>query len=142
MDKRQIFELINANKACSLATVEGNRPRVRGMMVFRAGEDGIIFHTGNFKDLHKQLMANPNVELCFNNGNPDLMQYVQVRVGGTAEPDADPKLKEEIVAERPFLKPIMAKMGEGSVSVFRVKNMTATVWTMATNLAPKEYVEL
>lgn len=142
MNKQEIFALINANKSCSLATVEGNKPHVRGMAIFRADENGIVFHTGNFKDIYKQLMANPNVELCFNNGNPDFSKYVQVRVSGTAVPDNDPKLREEIIAERPFLKPVMAKMGEGSVAVFRVKNMVATAWTMAANLTPKEYTEL
>ena len=28
------------------------------------------------------------------------------------------------------------------LAVFRVQKMTATVWTMAANLTPKEYIEL
>lgn len=142
MNKKEILEFMSTYKSCVLATVEGNKPRVRGMMIFRADEDGIVFHTGTFKDLHGQILANPNVEFCFNNFDPDVTKYVQVRVSGTALPDNDPKLRAEIIAERPFLRPIMAQKGEDSVSVFRVKDLVATGWTMAQNLAKKEYVTL
>ena len=142
MNKQEILEFLNKNKACILATAEGGKPHARGMMIFRADENGIVFHTGKFKDVYKQLTANPNVELCFNNANPNFMEYVQIRVSGTAVPDNDPKLREEIIAERAFLKPVMAKFGDDAVCVFRVKNPVATVWTMATNLAPKAYIEL
>jgi len=142
MDKKEIFELLNRNKVCFLATVEGNKPHARGMMIFRADENGIVFHTGKFKDVYKQIAANPNVELCFNNGDPDFMKYVQVRVSGVAVLDTDAKLREEIIAERAFLKPVMAKLGDDAVCVFRVKKLVATVWTMAMNLEPKKYIEL
>jgi uncharacterized pyridoxamine 5'-phosphate oxidase family protein len=142
MNKQEIFAFLNKYKGCILASSEAGQPHARGMMIFRADENGIVFHTGSFKDVHKQLMANPKVELCFNNGNPNFMEYVQVRVTGVAAPDNDPRLKQEIIAERAFLKPVIAKYGEDGISVFRVRNLVATVWTMATNLAPKEYIEL
>jgi uncharacterized pyridoxamine 5'-phosphate oxidase family protein len=142
MNKAEIIQFLNKNKSCVLATADGNKPHVRGMMIFRADENGIVFHTGNFKEVYKQVMANPNVELCFNNANPNFMEYVQIRVSGTAAPDNDAQLKAEIIADRPFLKPVMAKKGEDSVAVFRVTNLTATVWMMAQNLEPNEYVKL
>ena len=65
MTKSEILALINANPACHLATVEGNAPRVRGILLYRADENGLVFHTGNTKDLHRQLTRNPKVEFCF-----------------------------------------------------------------------------
>jgi len=46
MNKTQILEFTNTNPVCRLATVEGDQPRVRGMMMYKADDEGIIFHTG------------------------------------------------------------------------------------------------
>lgn len=139
MDKYDVFAVINEAKIpCFLATVDGDVPRVRGMMPYRADENGIIFHTGVMKDLHKQLQKNPNVEIC-------LFNHVagwQVRISGSAELVSDKALKEEIVARRDFLKPWVAEKGMDILAVYRIKNATATFWTMATNFAPREYINL
>jgi pyridoxamine 5'-phosphate oxidase len=140
MTQQEILEFINKNQACTLATCEGNKPHVRGMLIYRADEKGILFHTGITKDVCKQLQANPNVELCFGNNNPQ--NFIQIRVSGIASMEKDIKLKEEIISNRPFLKPIVAKYGQEAIAVFRVRNLAATVWTMAANLAPKEYIEI
>ena len=138
MNKAEILEFIKSNPACHLATVDGNQPRVRGMLMYRADEDGILFHTGGFKDICKQLQQNPNVELCFNSAD----KGKQVRVSGTAEFIEDKSLKEEIVHERSFLKPFVEKQGYDMLKVFRIHSCTATVWTMDTNFEPKEYIRL
>jgi pyridoxamine 5'-phosphate oxidase len=140
MTKQEIFEFINKNMSCTLATCVDKKPHVRWMWLYKADEKGIIFHTGGFKDLYTQLQANPHVELCFYNGNPQNM--IQVRVSGIAAPENDVKLKEEIISSRPFLNPIISKHGKEGITVFRVQKLVATAWSMATNLAPKEYVEL
>jgi len=138
MNKAEILAFLNANPDCHLATVEGNKPHVRGMGIYRADENGIIFQTENIKDLYKQLSENPNVELCFNN----YKDGIQVRVSGTVEPVGDMELKKEIIAKRPFLKPMVEKEGYEVVAVYRLKKGIAHVWTFATNLAPKTYIQL
>lgn len=140
MDREDIFKLLNANPAFHLATVEKGEPRVRGMLLYRADGDGILFHTGAMKDLHRQLLADPRVELCFT----DWQTYVQVRVRGEARLETDPALKKEIVESpgREFLRPWIEEMGMEILSVFRVAGAKATVWTMAENFAPKSFVEL
>ena len=138
MTKAEVIQFMNANPACHLATADGNQPRVRGMLMYRADEQGILFHTGTTKDLCKQLMANPRVELCFNN----MKDGVQVRVCGKAELVENQKLKEEVVANRPFMKPWIDQHGYKFMAIFRVKNAAATVWTMASNLEPKVSIQL
>ncbi len=140
MNKSEIFEFINANPVFHLATVEGNKPHVRGMMMYRGDGNGIIFHTGKGKDLHKQLSANPQVEMCFNNGKFE--DLIQIRVSGTVELVEDIALKKEIVEKRDFLKPLVEKMGYEPFAVYRMKNGVATIWTMKTNFAPKEFIQL
>jgi len=140
MTKHEILAHINKNLSCTLATCVDNKPHVRWMWMYRADEKGIIFHTGATKDVYKQLLENPNVELCFYNGDPQNM--VQVRVNGIAVKEKNMKLLDEIISSRPFLKPIVAQYGRDVIAVFRVTEMEAAVWTMASNLAPKELVAI
>jgi pyridoxamine 5'-phosphate oxidase len=138
MTKQEIFEFINANLVCNLATVEGNQPRVRGMMTYKADETGILFHTGNKKDLYQQILKNPLVELCYFNPKTNM----QIRVSGKAVIIDDMKLKQEIVADRPFMKPLVDQFGFELLIVFKVIDCVAQVWTFETNLAPKEYIKI
>ena len=128
---------MNANPTCYLATVEGNKPHVRAMGMVKADKDGIIIETGTFKDVYKQISANPNVELCFYNAKDG----IQIRVSGAVEPVDDVKLKKEIVALRPFLKQRVAEGGYESMGVFRLKGQ-AYVWSFQTAAEPKKYVQL
>ena len=138
MTKTEIIDFINTHLMCHLATVDGDRPRVRGMMAYRADERGLVFHSGRAKDLVAQLERNPNVEACFF----DPERRLQVRVAGRAEILNDPALRDEIIAARPFLKTIVERFGPEMMVLFRVGGCVATVWTMETNLSPKTYVTL
>ncbi len=140
MNKTEILAFLNANPVFHLATVEGNKPHVRGLFLYRADEKGIVFHTGKMKDLHKQLSANPNVEMSFSNGKFD--DLIQIRVSGVVELVEDMDLKKEIVQKREFLKPWVERDGYGFLAVYRMKKGAATIWTMKTNFSPKEFIEL
>ena len=78
MQKEHIFEIINKNPVLFLATLEETEPRVRGMLLYRADESGIIFHTGPHKDVYHQIIKNPQVQMCFY----DAAQNIQIRVRG------------------------------------------------------------
>ena len=138
MTKSEILAFLNENQVCFLATAEGTTPHVRGMMLYRADEAGIIFHTGKGKDMEAQLRNNPAVELCVFNPQTN----VQIRVAGIVEFVEEQALKEEIVAARPFMKPMIEKAGYGFLAVLRVTNCVATVWTMEANMAPKTTIAL
>lgn len=140
MNKAEIFAFLNANPVFHLATLDGDKPRVRGMLLYRADERGIFFHTGKMRDLYKQLAANPQVELSFNNGSAE--DLIQVRISGAVELLEDLELKKEIVRDRDFLKPFVAQAGYDPLAVYHIKNGLASIWKMQTNLEPKKYVEL
>ena len=137
MTKTEILELIKANPTSYMATVEGDKPHVRGMGIYDASEGGIIIQTWTIKDIHQQVLKNPEVELCFN----DTKAGTQVRVSGRAEIIDDVDFKKRVVEKRPFMKPIVEKRGLDVIALYRVKGK-ATVWTMATNFEPKTYVDL
>jgi pyridoxamine 5'-phosphate oxidase len=136
MTREQILQFINAHPACHLATLEGDQPRVRGMLMYRADASGLIFHTGNSKALSKQIVQSKRVEACFN--SPD----TQVRVAGVVEVIEDLDLKKEIVEARSFLKPWVEQRGYEMLLVFRVTQCQAAVWTMATNFEPTKYLKI
>lgn len=138
MTKEEIIELMNANLSCFLATTAESQPHVRGMMAYKATERGIIFHTGNTKDLYKQIVNNPLVEICFF----DPKKNIQIRVTGKAVILDDLELKKEITEARPFLKPWVERMGYDMLIVFQVIDCIAHTWTFETNLSPKEFIKI
>lgn len=138
MNEKEIYALMNVNPVFHLATVEGDQPRVRGMLLFRADENGLIFHTASTKDVYTQIMNNPKVEMCFS-GNG-----TQVRVTGVLENVTDDELKEEIFnhPSRKFLQAWKEKGIDSLLQIFRMKNCEAITWTMETNFVKKEPIQL
>jgi len=145
MNQQQLFEIMNQNPAFFLATCDGFEPRVRAMLLYRADENGIVFHSGPMKEVYRQIADNPNVQLCF----WDPAKGVQVRVRGVLSISDDPAIKEEISnhPSRAFMRswPVYGKSKKeffDFFSVFTLKNGIANVWTFDTNFAPKEDIEL
>jgi pyridoxamine 5'-phosphate oxidase len=136
MTKEEIISFMKANPICFLATVEGDRPHVRPMGMYKADEREILIQLSTVKGMYRELVQNPKIELCFNGSGKT------VRVSGEAEFIEDQGLKEEVVKARPFLKPLVDAHGWVTIKVFRVTNPVATVWTMATNLEPKDFIKL
>ena len=136
MDKREVIAFLNTNPVCYLATVEGDAPHVRALRMFKADESGILIQISTVKGVYKELLENKKVELCFNDSSQ------QMRVSGTAAFIEDQELKKQVLKARPFLQPLIDAQGYGALKVFRVANPVVTVWTMATNLEPREFFEL
>ena len=138
MTNEDIYAFLTRNPICYLATTAGNQPHVRGMMLYRADANGIIFHTGEGKEMVAQLRQNPAVEICSYNQQENL----QVRVCGKAEFFDDLALKQEIVAHYPFMQPMIDKFGYEGFLLFRIVNGSALCWTMGSDMAPKEPIAL
>lgn len=138
MSKEELFKIMNENPVLHLATMDGDQPRVRGMLLFRADEEGIIFHTASSKDVYDQIKKNPKAELCFQG------KGIQVRVTGVLEQVDDDNLREEIFNHptRKFLQAWKDQGVDGLLRIFRMKHGTAVTWTMATNFDEKEPVQL
>lgn len=138
MTKEELFQLMRENPVFYLATADGDQPRVRGMLLFRADENGIIFHTASTKDVYQQIQKNPKAELCFCGGG------TQVRVTGVLEQVEDEKLRQEIFAHptRKFLQAWKENGIDGLLQIFVLRHGTAVTWTMETNFEEKQPVAL
>lgn len=136
--KEEIFDLLNNNPVFFLATVDNGKPHVRGMLLFKADERGIIFHTGTFKDVHHQLQANPSVEMCFSVQSTG----EQIRVSGEVVEDSNPALVDEIYQHptRGFLRNFGESI-KGRMAVYRLEKGKVSVWTISSNFEPNSYLE-
>jgi pyridoxamine 5'-phosphate oxidase len=138
VNKAEILQYLTENPTVYLATCEDGKPRVRGMGLYRADDEGILIQTSTPKDLNRQLQKNPEVELCsFNPKN-----FSQIRVCGRVEEVKDLALKREVLEKRSFLQHLVDKEGLEAITVWRLRNGKAFVWTMEKNFAPKDYVQL
>jgi uncharacterized pyridoxamine 5'-phosphate oxidase family protein len=133
MTKEQIFEFINENPVFFLATCEGNQPRVRAMQLYQVDAKGIIFNTRKSKSLHKQLMTNPSVELCFYNEKDSM----QVRIRGKVQLVDDPKFKAEAARKTPAAESIILNEGPDALAVYRLVEGTARVWKISSDYIPR-----
>jgi pyridoxamine 5'-phosphate oxidase len=138
MQKSEVLAFIAKNPLFALATSENNVPHVRFMMLYRADDSGILFHTGESKDLHHQLSGNPMVEMCFYSQK----EMLQVRISGTAELTEDMELKRQVVKDRPFMQKWVDEKGYDSLCIYRLAGGRACIWTMAANFADKQYIQL
>ena len=133
MKLQECIDFATEHPACSLATVDGDQPRVRTFLLWRATENGFYFETFNGKDVHEQLKANPKVEICFFNNESDLEKAKTMRLSGEVEFLDDPDLKKQMLQDWPFLQD-----AEPVLELFRIQSGEAFFWTMADVLKEKE----
>ena len=138
MNKTEIMAFMKANPNCCVASVEGSKPRTRVLTMYRADDNGIILQSYKWKNLYKQLIKNPEVEICF----CDMNKFTEVRVSGRMEIVEDPALTKEIIEARPFVKPVLEQMGYATIAVYRLKKGEATSWSVTDPVEPKTYVDL
>ena len=102
-----------------LATVEGDRPRVRPFGTAHIFEGKLYIQTGKVKPVAKQIFANPKVELCaFKDG-------AWVRVAGELVLDDRVEAKKSMLDAYPELRG-MYDENDGNTAVFYFKNAVAT----------------
>lgn len=103
-----------------LATAEGDQPRVRPLGAYIEMDGKVIFGVGDFKNVYKQLCANPKTELvaCKNNGH-------WLRYTGKAVFDTDTKYAEAMLEKLPQLKNIYNDNTGNKMMTFHLEDATA-----------------
>jgi uncharacterized pyridoxamine 5'-phosphate oxidase family protein len=134
VNKKEILEFISKNPIGFLATAEGKKPHVRAFGMYKADEDGIIYFTQNIKDVYKQMVKNPEIEVCYwANG-------VQIRVAGKVTPVEDMEMKKGVVKAAPFLQPQIDANGWDYLKLFRLKGKAVVI--EGAPGAPKNWIDL
>lgn len=98
------FEYLKTNPVFHLATVEGNKPRVRPFSFCMKRNGRLYFCTTNTKEIYKQLVQNPEIEIS------DLAQDGSwLRIRGRIAFDESKEAKEQAFKEAPQLLSIYPK---------------------------------
>lgn len=114
----EVYDFLKACKIYYLATVDGDKARVRPFGTIDLFEGKLYFQTGKKKDVSKQIHTNPNIEISAFDGKRWL------RVSAEAIEDENIEAQKHMLDAYPELDG-MYKAGDGNTEVFYLKNATA-----------------
>lgn len=130
MNLQDCLAFARENPVCQLATVDGDQPHVRTVLLWFADESGFYFILLSPKQVCAQLTANPKAEVCFTRRAADLMSARQLRVAGRMELVSDPVLQQRALRERAFLSTLAGRPVDPYVQIFRLTDCDAHFWGM------------
>ena len=116
---QEVYEFLKKCGTYYLATDEGGQPRVRPFGTIDLFDGRLTIQTGKVKDVSKQMLANPKVELCAFDGERWL------RVAATAVEDPRVEAQEHMLEAYPSLN-AMYQPGDGNTQIFALEQVTAT----------------
>lgn len=123
-----VMAFVKENPVCTIATVEGDQPRVRGFLTVTFDDDVLYFTTGTMKNVYRQLSENPRVELCYL--TPDYQTMLRV-TGEVAFVD-DRAKKQKLIDERDYLKGFNAD--DPAFVLLKIARGEARFWTLKENM--------
>lgn len=127
---QKVCDFLKKAETYYLATIEGDRPRVRPFGTAHIFEGKLYIQTGKAKSVSKQLAANPKVEICAFDGGAWL------RLSGELAEDDRVEARKSMLDAYPNLR-AMYDENDDNTQVFYFKNATATFSSFT---APSETV--
>ena len=118
----EVFELLKKIGTYYLATLDGDKPRVRPFGTVDLYNGKLYIQTGKKKDVSKQIEKNPNVELCaFQDG-------IWVRVAGKLVNDDSREAKKHMLNNYPNLRG-MYNEDDDNTQVLYFEDGVATIYS-------------
>lgn len=103
-----------------LATIDGDKPRVRPFATAEIFDGHLYIQTGKSKNVSKQIEINPNVELCaFKDGK-------WIRVAGKLVRDDRVEAKRDMLDKNPNLRSMYNELDDNT-EVLYFESGTATI---------------
>ena len=115
-----IDEFLGKAGVFTLGTCDGDKPRMRVLGLKIRLDGGLFFAVGSFKDVYKQLRANPNCEILASVG-PDFLRW-----DGRAVFVEDPRFKPIVANMMPDLVKMYDEMG-WKLAFFTLQDDTAEI---------------
>jgi len=134
MNIQDCIKFAQENPVCCLATVEGDQPRVRNVLLWQADLTSFYFILLSPKMVSAQVKANPKAELCFYNHPVDQLLARQLRISGTMELVKDEALQAQAEHDRAFLTHFTGKPVAPLLEIFKLTSCDAHFWTMPDTL--------
>lgn len=121
----EIMDFLSASRVFYLATTEGGQPHVRPMGFVMDHDGKLAFGTSNQKNMYKQLVANPTVEICCVDA-----KYTTLRICGKAVFCTTAETQRKALEIMPALANMYA-VGDGKFEIFYLDNIQAVCQTMS-----------
>ena len=116
---KEIYEFLKKCGVFYLATIDGDKPRVRPFGALNVFEDKLYLQTGKIKNVSKQIEINPNVEVtAFTEGR-------WIRLEGVLERDDRREAKVSMLDANPELRGMYSE-DDDNTEVLYFKNAKAT----------------
>lgn len=114
--REMALKVIETTRFPFLATIDGNRPRLRPVSPVRT--DKFVVYVASLRFYHKtrEIEANPNVELCYLDE-----KHNQVRIEGIATVVSDRRLLEEIWSANPLLRNFLGSLDNPDLIIYRIE---------------------
>ena len=119
---KDIYEFLKECKVYFLATVDGDKPRVRPFGTIEIFDNRLYIQTGKSKNVSKQIQANPNVEIC------GLKDGKWIRVEGKLVRDDRIEAKEDMLNKNPELKSMYSALDDNT-EVLYFESGVATIYS-------------
>ncbi len=103
-----------------LATADGDQPKARPLGAHMEMDDKVIFGVGDFKNVYKQIAANPKVEIVACKPDGHWLRYT-----GKAVFEEDPKYAEAMLDMMPDLRNIYNEQTGNKMMTFHLEDATA-----------------
>lgn len=103
-----------------LATVDGDQPKLRPLGAHLEMDDKVIFGVGDFKNVYRQMVANPKVEIAACKPDGHWLRYT-----GKVVFEDDPKYAEAMLDAMPDLRNIYNEQTGNKMMAFHLEDATA-----------------
>lgn len=125
---KKVINFLKENPIFYIATVDGNKPKVRPFGFAMEYNGKLYFGTAKEKQTCKQLLANPNVELCtFGKGQ-------WIRISGIAVLDDSEETISKTFDTNPELKQFLNPETGLTPAMFYIKDGVAEIANMNGNV--------
>ncbi len=116
----KIMDFLNETGTFFLATCDGDQPKARPLGAHFEMDGKVLFGIGDFKNVYKQIQANPKVEIvaCKKDGH-------WLRYTGKAVFETDPKYAEAALEASLNLKKIYNEETGYKLALFHLEDATA-----------------
>ena len=118
----EVYEFLKKCGVFYLATVDGDKPRVRPFGALNIFEDKLYLQTGKVKNVSKQMHANSNIEIC------GFCEGKWIRVEAKVVSDERIEAKESMLDNNPELKN-MYSATDDNTEVLYLTDVTATIYS-------------
>ena len=115
----EVYAFLKACGTYYLATLEGGQPHVRPFGTIDIFDGQLTIQTGRKKDVARQMMENPRVEICAFDGQ----QWLRLAAEATEVPQTE--AQEHMLEAYPELRSLYAP-NDGNTMIFALNQVTAT----------------